>query len=135
MLEGIQAKRFRKLGNIILSPLQYVAGNDRKIHHGIAHARDAISAAMKSKLGCGIADMDFIAAFDWLVLSWVWKVLDKLKVNSSVINRLQNLYTNSLSIVVVNNKLGQTFPDKRGSLRQGGLASMEWFAFGIDPLI
>ena len=135
LLEGIQAKRFRHLGNRLLSPLQYVAGRDRKIHHGIARSRDAISSAMKSKLGCGIADMDFIAAFDWLVLSWVWKVLDKLKVKGPTINRLQNLYSNSLSIVVVNNKLGRIFNDKRGSLRQGGLASMEWFAFGIDPLL
>ena len=27
------------------------------------------------------------------------------------------------------------FMDKRGSLRQGGCGSMEWFAFGIDPLL
>ena len=135
LLEGIQAKRFRKLGNRLLSPVQYVAGKDRKIHHGIARARDAICAAMKAKLGCGLADLDFVAAFDWLVLSWVWKVLIKLGVQPLCIRRLQNLYADSLSIVVVNNKLGKTITDKRGSLRQGGLASMEWFAFGIDPLL
>jgi hypothetical protein len=65
LTEGLEARRFRKVGNRVLSPDQYVAGNDRKIHHGIAKARDAIQAAMKTKLGCGIADTDFVAAFDW----------------------------------------------------------------------
>ena len=35
----------------------------------------------------------------------------------------------------MNNKPGQMILDLRGFLRQGGLASMEWFAFGIDPLL
>ena len=131
----MEARRFRKLGTKCLSPVQYVAGRDRNIHHGIGKARDAIHVTSQSKQGCGIADMDFISAFDWLVLSWVWKVLIKLGVESSVVSRLQKLYERSVTIVVVNNKLGRVFVDLRGSLRQGGCASMEWFAFGIDPLL
>ena len=53
----------------------------------------------------------------------------------ATINRLKNLYACSITVVVVNNKLGQVFSDSRGSLRQGGLSSMEWFAFEIDPLL
>ena len=75
-----------------------MAGKDRKIHHGIAKARDAIQAAMKAKLGCGIADTDFIAAFDWLVLSWVWKVLLRLGVHAQVVRRVQQLYEDSITI-------------------------------------
>ena len=135
LVEGVEARRFRSLGNRILSPNQYVAGKDRNIHHGIAKARDAIQSVSKSKLGCGIADMDFMAAFDWLVLDWVWKVLLKLGVDSRIVHRLQNLYSNSVTVVMVNNKLGRTMVDKRGSLRQGGVGSMEWFCFGIDPLL
>ena len=86
-------------------------------------------------MGCGIADTDFVAAFDWLVLSWVWKVLLKLGVDSSVVRRVQGLYEDNITITVVNNTLGRVFPDKRGSLRQGGCASMDWFSFGIDPLL
>ena len=89
----------------------------------------------QSKVGCGIADTDFVAAFDWLVLSWVWKVLLKLGVDSSVVRRVQGLYEDNITITVVNNTLGRVFPDKRGSLRQGGCASMDWFSFGIDPLL
>ena len=135
LIEGVEARRFRKLGCRVLSPNQYVAGKDRKIHHGIAKARDAIQSVMKSKDGCGIADTDFAAAFDWLVLEWVWKVLHKMGVESNIINRLQRLYKNSTTIVVVNNKLGRVMLDKRGSLRQGGCGSMEWFCIGIDPLL
>ena len=135
LIEGLEARRFRKVSNRVLSHVQYVAGSDRNIHHGISRARDAIHAVAKTKTGCGIADTDFVAAFDWLVLSWVWKVLLKLGVDEAVVRRIQSLYTDSVTIVVVNNTLGRVFLDKRGSLRQGGCASMEWFAFGIDPLL
>ena len=133
--EGVENQKFSKIITKCLSPLQYVAGSDRKIHHGIARARDAIHAAGLSKTGCGIADTDFMAAFDWLVLSWVWKVMTKLGVDSSVVARLARLYEDSRTIVVVNNKLGRILHDTRGSLRQGGCASMQWFAIGIDPLV
>ena len=56
-----------------LSPYQLVAGDDRRIHHGINLARDAIQATTKQiKTGCGIADTDYQAAFDFLVMSWVF---------------------------------------------------------------
>ena len=75
ILESVEAKRLRKIGNRILSPNQYVTGNDRNIHHGISKARNAIWAAMKSKVGCGIADTDLVSAFDFLVMNWAWKVM------------------------------------------------------------
>ena len=48
--------------------------------------------------------MDFIAAFDWLVLCWVWQVLEKLGVDPSVIQRVKSLYEDSITITVVNNQ-------------------------------
>ena len=48
---------------------------------------------------------------------------------------IKGMYEDSITITVVNNKLGRVFHDLRGSLRQGGCASMEWFGFGIDPLL
>ena len=119
-MEGLDARRFRKIGNRVLSPNQYVAGKDRNIYHGIAKERDAIQSVMKTKLGCGIAYTDFVAAFDWLVLSWVWKVLRKLGVSDRAVSRVQSFYEDSITIVIVNNKLGKIMLDKRGSLRQGG---------------
>ena len=58
LYEGILARRFRKMGDRLLSPHQYVAGKEKTIHHGIAKARDAINAAMKQNISCGIGDQD-----------------------------------------------------------------------------
>ena len=135
LLESLYARRFKKISNRLLSKVQYVAGTDRNIHHGISRARDAIFSVSKSKLGCGIADTDFVAAFDWLVLSWVWQVMRKMGVQERVIRRMKSLYADSIAVVIVNNTMGRVMRDMRGSLRQGGCASMEWFAVGIDPLI
>ena len=52
-----------------------MAGDNRRIHHGVNSARDAITKAGISKLGCGIVDNDFKAAFDFLVMTWVFDVL------------------------------------------------------------
>ena len=42
------------------------------IHHGINLARDAILAAGKIKdKGCGIADTDYEAAFDYLCMKFM----------------------------------------------------------------
>jgi hypothetical protein len=119
-----------------IATYQLVAGDDRRIHHGINLARDAIQAAGKSsKIGCGIADTDYQAAFDFLVMSWVFLVLRKKGLAESGINRLQNLYQDNLSIVVVNNIEGKCIKNIRLSLRQGDIPSMYFFAYGIDPLI
>ena len=112
-----------------------MAGSDRRIHHGIARARDAIFAASKKKEGCGILDTDYIAAFDWMVMHWVFMVLAKKGLSQQVINRLKNLYMENLSVIVVNNDLGRVIKNERLSVRQGDVPSMTWFAYGIDPLL
>ena len=94
-MTGIEAKRLRKVMPHTISPLQLVAGGDRRIHHGIALARDAIQAAGKSKTGCGILDTDLIAAFDWMVMSWVQMVLRKKGMCEEAIRRATNLYSDS----------------------------------------
>ena len=77
LYEGLISRRFRKLGDRILSPLQYAGGKNRKIHHGKSRARDAITKANESGIRGGIGDQDYIMAFDFLVLDWVWLVLEK----------------------------------------------------------
>ena len=49
-------------------------------------------------------------------------MLLKFGFDLEVVSRLQSLYTESITIVVVNNKPGKVLTDKRGSLRQGGCA-------------
>ena len=132
---GIDAKRFGKTSTYSLSPLQLVAGDDRRIHHGINLARDAIQQVSKTKAGCGLLDLDFLAGFDWLVMAWVFLVLAKMGISQEVMDRISNIYSDSISVVMVNNVQGRSFPNRRGSLRQGDIPSMYWFSVGINPLL
>ena len=76
-----------------------------------------------------------MAAFDYLVMSWVFQVLQKKGLSEAIINRLKNLYRDNVSVVVVNNIYGKSIKNHRMSLRQGDVPSMFFFAYGIDPLI
>jgi hypothetical protein len=133
---GLEARKFKKTATHSVSSLQLVAGEDRRIHHGINFARNAIYAAGKpGHPGCGILDTDLIAAFDWLCLDWAYKVLEKEGLPKQAILRLQNLYRDNVAVVVVNNIQGKCVKHVRLSLKQGDLPSMHLFSYGIDPLL
>ena len=133
---GLEATMLKDTATHTLCPLQLVAGSDRRIHHGINQARNAIFAASKAgHAGCGILDTDLIAAFDFLCMDGVFMVLEKKGLAMEVIKRLKNMYSDSLTIVMVNNIPGKTVVNTRQSLRQGDLPSMHFFSFGIYPLL
>ena len=108
-------------------------GDNRNIHHGICKARDAIYAASLRSSSCGILDNDYMAAFDYMVLTWVFKVLEAKGLDLQCIERLKNLYANHLTVVVVNNVSGKCFPNNRWSIRQGDRPSSILFCYGLDP--
>ena len=133
---GLEARLLKNTATHTLSPLQLVAGSDRRIHHGINMARNAIFAAGRpGHPGCGILDTDLVAAFDFLCMEWVFKVLELKGLDRQIIKRLQNLYSDNLTIVMVNNIPGKVVRNVRLSLRQGDLPSMHFFSYGIDPLL
>ena len=131
----MELARYNKVVSHTLSPNQLAAGDDRRITFGITLARDAIYAAGKRKQGCGIADNDFEAAFDFLCLDWVKLVLRKKGVREEALARFTNLYKDGITIPVVNNIPGNPIYNNRMSLRQGDRPSGIWFCYGIDPLI
>ena len=135
LASGLEADRFSKTLTHTLSPVQLVGGDDRRIHHGINKARDAIHAVSKSKVGCALLDLDYIAAFDYTVFSWVFLVLQKKGLAEEVISRIRNLYCNRITIPVINNITGQGINNIRATLAQGCPSSMNWFAIAIDPLL
>ena len=113
---GLEATMLKNTATHTLSPLQLVAGNDRRIHHGINMARNAIYAAGRpGHAGCGILDTDLIAAFDYLCMAWVYMVLEKKGLDRQVIGRYKNLYSDSSTIVMVNNIPGKVVSNIRQS--------------------
>ena len=135
-ISGIESRRLKRVATHTLSEYQFVEGNDRKIHHGINMARNAIYSVSKNpgNKGCAIADTDYEAAFEFLVMSWVFLVLKQKGLEEKVIQRYTNLYEKNLVIVVVNGIDGKCVNNSRLSLRQGDIPSMYFFAYGIDPL-
>ena len=73
----------------------------------------------KSKVGCALVDVDFIAAFDLTVFNWVLMVLRAKGLCEEVIMRLENIYSDTITIPVINNIPGSPLSNVRGSLRQG----------------
>ena len=128
IITGIDNSRLKKVATHTLNANQLSVGDDRRIHHGICKARDAINVANNKNQGAGILDNDYMAAFDYMVLTWVFKGLDQ-----QVISRLKNLYDNHLTVVVINNIQGRCFANKRWSIRQGDRPSSVLFCYGLDP--
>ena len=133
VITGIINMRFTAVATHTLSPCQLAMGSDKRIHHGINQARDAIIAAGKGREGVGILDNDYRAAFDYMALSWVLRVLRAKGLAEEAINHIKNLYCNNFTIVVVNNVIGNKYENKRGSIRQGDKPSSSLFCYGIDP--
>ena len=133
VITGTVNKKFKDVATHTLSHNQLSAGDDRRIHHGINKARDAIQAAGSRQDGVGILDNDYKAAFDYMVLTWVLKVLEAKGLDRQVINTILNLYGNNLTVVVVNNVQGSCYPNSRWSVRQGDRPSSILFCYGLDP--
>ena len=135
LVTWVEARRFHSTATHTLSPLQLVAGSDRRIHHGICRARDAIQAVAGTRQGCGLLDADFQAGFDFLEMGWPYAVMIRKGCAEGVVKRIENLYSDSVTICVVNNVMGREIKNDRTSLRQGDIPSMYWFSVGLDPLL
>ena len=135
IISGIENIRFKKAATHTLSKSQLAVGDDRRIHHGINKVRDAIFSASNRNQKCGVLDNDYMAAFDYMVLTWVFQVLLAKGLDKQVVNRLYNLYSNHLTVVVINGVQGRCFPNTRWSIRQGDRPSSIFFTYGLDPLL
>ena len=82
-----------------------------------------MQVASGAKEGMGLLDNDYKAAFDYMVMLWVFKVLLAKGVDPSVIKRLRNIYEINITQVVVNKIPGKSFNNNRWSMRQGDLPS------------
>ena len=85
--------------------------------------------------GCGLPDNDFESAFDFLCLDWVRLVLEKKVLAPEALYRFMNIYSDGITIPMINNIPGRCLFNKRLSLRQGDRPSGNWFCYSIDPLL
>ena len=77
LMTGIEAAQIRKTMCRTISHLQLVTGEDKRISHGVAMARDAINAAGINRDRCGILNTDLIAAFCNMVSTWCFSVMSQ----------------------------------------------------------
>ena len=132
---GVLTTRLNKVSDKGLSPAQYVSGSDRRIHHCINMTRDAVfKGNANTRKGSGIQDNDFHAAFVLIMSEWAIQVLDKKGCGETFKDWIKSLFTNVVSIVVVNGVTGATIKLER-SLRQGDIPSMIMFAYRLDPYL
>ena len=62
-------------------------------------------------------------------------MLEKKGVAAAALARFSNIYSDGITVPVVNNIPGKAILNKRLSLRQGDRPSGIWFCYGIDPLL
>ena len=91
IITGIDNSRFKKVATHTLNANQLSVGDERRIHYGICKVRDAINVANNRNQGAGILDNDYMAAFDYMVLTWVFKVLEAKGLDQQVISRLKTI--------------------------------------------
>ena len=107
ILTGIEEARFQSMADHTLHPSQLVMGSDKSIIQGINKCRDCIQSINRNKGAAGIMDLDSKRAFDFLIMSWVFKVLIKKGVEIKVINRLKRLYQENYTKLSINNIRGK----------------------------
>ena len=134
-LTGVETSRHNDIIDHTVSANQFAVGKNKKIHQAIALARDAIFASSKIKSGCGITDLDFEAAFNSLCMEWVKAVLRKKGLHPEAVSRIKRIYSDGVTIPVVNSKHGEDIKNSSRSLRQGDCPSSLWFSYGVNPLL
>ena len=139
ILSGVFANRLRKMEDHTISNIQYSV-KPRKINHAICTARDAIHAVNPKNKGCGLAEFDFQAAFDFLsVEGWTWKVFEAKGASPAFIRTMKALYTDpegaGFCIPVINNDKTKRIKNIRKVLKQGDRVSCTLYCYSVDPLL
>ena len=119
LIGSILASRFKVTFTHTLSPVQTVAGDDRRIHHMINMARNAINSMVGKSKGAAICDLDLSLPSVTLSSSGFFQVLRAKSCSENTINRISNIYQESLVIAVINGVAGHSIQNIRGTLKQG----------------
>jgi len=80
-----------------------------------------------------IVSLDQEKAYDKIAHDYMWQVLEKMNIPSSLIKTIKNLYENAKTRVVVNGVIPRGYNVNRG-VRQGDPMSCLLYDFAIEPL-
>ena len=136
VLSGVLVNRLKKTENHTLSEHQYSSGG-KKISHGVCRMRNAIESIKPTSKGCAVIETDFASAFDFMSVSWIWKVLKKKGCSEVFISVLRNLYeeTDCFVSCIVNNEQQEKMVNRRKNIRQGDRISTTLYSFAADGLL
>ena len=111
------------------------ATKPRKIHQGIAVARDVINYACNKNVNMACVTLDMKCGFDLLQMDFVYYCFERYGFSMRSIEIFKNIYSDALALTYINGNISKTIPDLRNTLRQGGCGSMQLFNIGVNPLV
>ena len=133
-LETILANRLNTVMESFISTSQY-ATKPRKIHQGVAVARDVVNYASSKNVNIACVTLDMKSGFDLLQMDFVYYCFERYGFSKKSIDIFKNVYSNALALIYINGSISKTIPDLRNTLRQGGCGSMQLFNIGVNPLL
>jgi hypothetical protein len=83
----------------------------------LASVREAVAVADEKREPLCILTLDFRNAFDRISHQYLFAILHSYCISNSFVDRIRNMYTDSLSMVQVNGHLSAPFPINAQSAR------------------
>ena len=111
------------------------ATKPRKIHQGIAVARDVVNYACNKNVNMACVTLDMKSGFNLLQMDFVYYCFERYGLFKRLIEIFKNIYSDALALTYINGNISKTIPDLRNTLRQGGCGSMQLFNIGVNPLL
>ena len=127
------ATRLSDVAPHLIHPDQAGFIRGRSIFDQIEQTATTINYAQLKGINGAIIALDQEKAYDKVVHSYLWKILERLGFPDEMIRTIKLLYTNARTSVIINGVISEPFTVTRG-VRQGDPMSCILFNLGIEPL-
>ena len=125
----IITNRLHPLTNTLISPTQ----NACREHASILDATSNIRILCEMKSNTTVIFIDYKKAFDRISHKYLIKLLKRMNFGPNMIQRIQNIYTDALATIIINNNLSR-YIDYKGGVRQGCPLSALLYALVLQSL-
>ena len=132
IISKILAARIKPLLNKCVSREQYCGGENSIIHCNNT-TRDILTYLTSNNETGALVNIDLQKAFDSVDHHFLFKILDKMGFHHTFISWIRVLYTNTVSLCLINGHKTRPFTIKRG-VRQGCPLSMILYVLAQEPL-